>query len=198
MSSRSANDRERPVSGFAHGASGAGAIPPASRNHRAPIAGETEVLTAAASLVQPAAMAAQNRHRSLRRAACGRPGERSLGRPARSDRRLCVFITTPFIEVFRRPVESTQYTSGVFQKELAAHQAVCGMSGKGDCWDNAVPESFFATLKRKLVDGRVYETRAQARGEVFEYVEVYDNRKRLRSKRLYLTPVEAERQALVA
>lgn len=92
----------------------------------------------------------------------------------------------------------SQYTSGVFQKELAAHQVVCSMSGKGECWDNAVAESFFATLKRELVDGRVYETREQARGEIFEYVEVYYNRKRLHSKLPYLTPVEAERQALVA
>lgn len=92
----------------------------------------------------------------------------------------------------------SQYTSGVFQQELAAHQLVCSMSGKGECWDNAVSESFFATLKRELVDGRVYETREHARGEIFEYVEVYYNRKRLHSTLSYLTPVEAERQALVA
>ncbi len=92
----------------------------------------------------------------------------------------------------------SQYTSGIFQAKLAAHHVVCSMSGKGECWDNAVSESFFATLKRELVDGQVYATRQQARGEIFEYVEVYYNRKRLHSTLAYLTPVEAERQALVA
>ncbi|THF68732.1 hypothetical protein E7T06_15330 [Deinococcus sp. Arct2-2] len=81
------------------------------------------------------------------------------------------------------------------QAQLAAHHMVCSMSGKGECWDNAVSESFFAPLKRELVDGQVYATRQQAREEMFEYVEVYDNRKRLHLTLAYLTPVEAERQA---
>ncbi|WP_424950070.1 IS3 family transposase [Deinococcus sp.] len=88
----------------------------------------------------------------------------------------------------------SQYTSGAVQKELAAHQLVCNMSGEEECWDNAVSESFFATLKRELVDGRIYETRERARGEVFEHVEVYCNRKRLHSTLSYLTPAEAEKQ----
>jgi putative transposase len=91
----------------------------------------------------------------------------------------------------------SQYTSGILQAALAAHQLVCSMSGKGECWDNAVSESFFVTLKRELVDGQVYATREQARREIFEYVEVYCNRKRLHSTLAYLTPLEAERQALV-
>ncbi len=75
---------------------------------------------------------------------------------------------------------------------------VCSMSRKGQCWDNAVSESFFETLKRELVDDQVYETRGQARRAIFEYVEVYYNRKRLHSTMGYLTPLEADRQALVA
>lgn len=72
------------------------------------------------------------------------------------------------------------------------------MSRKEQCWDNAVSESFFETLKRELVDDQVYETRGQARRAIFEYVEVYYNRKRLHSTLGYLTPVEADKQALVA
>jgi len=72
------------------------------------------------------------------------------------------------------------------------------MSGKGECWDNAVSESFFAPLKRELLDGQVDATRQQARAEIVEYVEVYYNRKRLHPTLAYLTPVEAQRQARVA
>jgi len=71
------------------------------------------------------------------------------------------------------------------------------MSQKGECWDNAVSESFFETLKRELVDDQVYDTRELARRAIFKYIEVYYNRRRLHSTLGYLTPVEADRQALV-
>lgn len=58
----------------------------------------------------------------------------------------------------------SQYTSGVFQAALAAHQIICSMSRKGECWENAVSESLFATLKRELIAGRIDATREQARG----------------------------------
>lgn len=63
------------------------------------------------------------------------------------------------------------------------------MSRKGDCWDNAVVESFFETLKRELVDGCVYRSHEEARQAIFEYVEVYYNRKRRHSSLGYLTPM---------
>src|SRR5215212_2833589 len=94
-SSRSANDRYRPESGFDEGASAAGGMPPASRNHRVPTAGDTPARRAASSLAKPAAIAAQNRRRSSRPATPGRPGERKLSRPARSERRFRVPIATP-------------------------------------------------------------------------------------------------------
>ena len=62
------------------------------------------------------------------------------------------------------------------------------MSRRGNCWDNAVAESFFATLKKELVRGRAFDTRAQARSEVFEYIEVFYNRHRTHSLLNYETP----------
>lgn len=72
------------------------------------------------------------------------------------------------------------------------------MSAKGECWDNAVVESFFETLKRELIEGVVYHTREEAKQAIFEYVEVYYNRKRRHSSLGYLTPLEAECQATAA
>src|SRR5438094_7934708 len=80
-------------------------MPPASRNHRVPTAGDTPALTAASSLECPVAIAAQNRRCFSCRRTEGRPGERSFARPARSERLLRVVIATPFGAVLRRPVE---------------------------------------------------------------------------------------------
>jgi Transposase and inactivated derivatives len=66
------------------------------------------------------------------------------------------------------------------------------MSAKGNCYDNAVAESFFATLKKELVSGEVYRTRAEARAEIFEYIEVFYNRHRMHSLLGYMTPDEFE------
>src|SRR5438445_5357312 len=103
--SRSVNARYRPDSGGAEGIRCDAGMPPASRNHRVPTAGDTPALTAASSLECPVAIAAQNWRCSSRRRTEGRPGERSFARPARSDRLLRVVIATPFGAVLRRPVE---------------------------------------------------------------------------------------------
>jgi transposase InsO family protein len=66
------------------------------------------------------------------------------------------------------------------------------MSRRGDCYDNAVVESFFGTLKTELIHGRPYATRAEARADIFEYVEVFYNRERRHSALGYLSPVEYE------
>ena len=108
ISSRSANTRCRPEGGFADGASDLGDIPPASRNQRAPTAGDTPASIAAASLDRPAAIAAQNRRRFSRCATPGRPGDRgTTARSARSERRLPALIATSSVKVLRRPLEST-------------------------------------------------------------------------------------------
>ena len=68
------------------------------------------------------------------------------------------------------------------------------MSGVGDCWDNAVAESFFATLKRELADRADWHTRDEARTTVFEYIEVWYNRQRRHSSLGYLSPADYEQQ----
>ncbi|MCB9857422.1 MAG: IS3 family transposase [Phycisphaerales bacterium] len=75
----------------------------------------------------------------------------------------------------------SQYTSHAFQAMLAAHGMVCSMSRKGEVYDNAVIESFYATLKRELVKGSQYATRDEARRAIFEWIEVFYNRQRLHS-----------------
>jgi putative transposase len=66
------------------------------------------------------------------------------------------------------------------------------MSRKGNCWDNAVAESFFATLKRALVHRRCWSNRLELRTALFEYIEVFYNRRRLHSSIGYETPAEVE------
>ena len=77
----------------------------------------------------------------------------------------------------------SQYASHAYQKELRKHGMVCSMSRKGNCWDNAVAESFFHTLKTELTYHFQFKTRAEAKVDIFEYIEVFYNRKRLHSTR---------------
>ena len=95
ISSRSANERYRPDSGFADGRNIAGGMPPAFRNNLVPTACDIPAWTAASSLAMPAAIAAQNRRCSSRPATTGRPGENNGARPDRSERRLRLVIATP-------------------------------------------------------------------------------------------------------
>lgn len=86
----------------------------------------------------------------------------------------------------------SQYASNEYQMLLKAHGIVCSMSRKGDCYDNAVVESFFATLKKELVHRQVWPTRRSARTAIHDYVEAFYNRKRRHSHLGYRTPVEFE------
>jgi transposase InsO family protein len=81
-----------------------------------------------------------------------------------------------------------QYASDAYQELLQENRIEVSMSGKGDCWDNAVMESFWATLKTELVHHEHYATREQARRSIFEYIEVFYNRKRLHSSLGYVSP----------
>lgn len=83
----------------------------------------------------------------------------------------------------------SQYACGDYQAMLAQHGIRCSMSRKGDPWDNAPKESFFGTLKTELVQDWSRLPRAQARQEVFTYIEVFYNRQRLHSALGYQTPV---------
>lgn len=85
-----------------------------------------------------------------------------------------------------------QYASEHYRELLTRHGITCSMSRRGNCWDNAPMESFFATLKKELVHLENYETRAAARQSIFEYVEVFYNRVRRHSALNYLSPVNFE------
>ena len=89
----------------------------------------------------------------------------------------------------------SQYASGVFQELLADHGITCSMSGKGNCYDNAAMESFFATLKKELVHQADYWTREAARQSIFEYLEVFYNRERRHSALGYESPCRFEEAA---
>ena len=90
----------------------------------------------------------------------------------------------------------SQYASHDYQQLLAVHGIQSSMSRKGNCWDNAVAESFFATLKMELVYQNQWSTRTQARSELFEYIELFYNRQRRHSALGYLCPNEFERLAI--
>jgi putative transposase len=90
----------------------------------------------------------------------------------------------------------SQYASFDYQAALAKHDMRCSMSRKGDCWDNAVVESFFSSLKTERVHHRLYHSRAEARRDIFDYIEVFYNRVRLHSTLGYLSPAQFESQTL--
>lgn len=86
----------------------------------------------------------------------------------------------------------SQYTSGDFRKVLGKAKMRQSLSRPGQCWDNAVAESWFATLKDELIDRHVWPTRARARQAIFEFIEGFYNRRRLHSSLGYLSPAEYE------
>jgi transposase InsO family protein len=87
----------------------------------------------------------------------------------------------------------SQYASEHYQRRLADERIACSMSRRGDCWDNAPMESFFASLKKELVHHEDYATREQARASIFEYIEAFYNRVRRHSSLGYVAPAEYER-----
>jgi len=88
--------------------------------------------------------------------------------------------------------QGVQYASGAFRDRLKENKMIQSMSRKGDCWDNACAESFFATLKTEEVYHRVYRTREEARIYIFDYIAVFYNRKRSHSFLDYMSPEEYE------
>ena len=84
------------------------------------------------------------------------------------------------------------YTGWRYRKMLRAAGIVCSMSRKGNCWDNAMVESFFSSLKLERVHLTRYRTRAEARADLFDYIEVFYNRRRLHSSLGYKSPTGFE------
>jgi len=89
----------------------------------------------------------------------------------------------------------SQYTSEPFQRLLADHGVTCSMSRAGNVWDNAAMESFFSSLKTERTAAKTYCTRAQAKADVFDYIERFYNPKRRHSTLGYLSPIEFEVKA---
>ena len=90
--------------------------------------------------------------------------------------------------MLQRPLEPKQLAAHKCRKRLQQHGILCSMSRKGDCWGNAPMESFYATLKSKPVEQRDDLTRAEARTDVFQFLDGWHNRRRLHSALGYLTP----------
>lgn len=87
-----------------------------------------------------------------------------------------------------------QYRSNRYQEMLQSHDVHCSMSRKGNCWDNAVMESFFSRLKVELVYAENYRSVEEARSSIFEYIELFYNRVRRHSAINYLSPTEYEQK----
>ena len=96
-------------------------------------------------------------------------------------------------ELVHHSDRGSQYASDAYRTALRDHGITCSMSRKGDCWDNAVVESFFGTLKTELIHRRSWPSRRQVRLAVAEYIELFYNRQRRHSFLGYRSPAEFER-----
>lgn len=98
----------------------------------------------------------------------------------------------PTIDLIHHSDRGSQYTAAAYRALLGAHGATVSMSRTGDCYDNALAESFFATLKTELIDRQPWPTRRAARRAIFDWIEGFYNRQRLHSALGYLSPVTFE------
>jgi transposase InsO family protein len=104
----------------------------------------------------------------------------------------------PASKLLHHTDRGSQYASTDYQLELEAAGLRCSMSRRGNCYDNAVAESFFATLKKERVHHRRWRTREQAQSDLFEYIEGFYNLRRRHSALGYRSPVEYEEAMRVA
>jgi transposase InsO family protein len=107
---------------------------------------------------------------------------------------MAVLHRRPLPGVLHHSDRGVQYAATDYQRLLAAQGMTPSMSRKGDCYDNAVVESFFATLEWELIEGADWHTRAEARAAIFEYIEVWYNRQRRHSALGYVSPTAYEAQ----
>lgn len=101
---------------------------------------------------------------------------------------MAILRRSPEAELLHHSDRGCQYTSKDYRRLLENNGITASMSGKGDCYDNAMMESFWATLKTECVHHQHYATYEQARASIFEYIEVFYNRKRLHSSLGYQSP----------
>jgi transposase InsO family protein len=117
---------------------------------------------------------------------------------ATSALRMALAARRPPAGLMHHADRGVQYACGDYQALLAAHRIVASMSRKGDCWDNAVAESFFATLEFELIMTSDWHTRDEARRAIFQYIETWYNRARRHSTLGYRSPAEYEKEVLGA
>ncbi len=104
----------------------------------------------------------------------------------------------PKSEVLHHTDRGSTYGAEAYQDKLFAHGLKPSMSRKGNCYDNAVAESFFSTIKHELIFGKSFTTREEAKREIFEYIKIFYNRQRLHQSLNYLTPEQAEKKMIAA
>lgn len=108
--------------------------------------------------------------------------------------RMAIARRQPRRGVLHHSDRGSQYAGGDFQQLLKDHGMVCSMSRRGDCWDNAVVESFNATIKTELIHRTKWKTREEARAAIYKYIETWYNCTRLHSTLGYRSPVEFEQE----
>ncbi|MCP4306372.1 MAG: transposase [bacterium] len=104
-------------------------------------------------------------------------------------------MTTPFSagrSVLRPPIESAQFTSWAFTRRAVDSGLVPSMGSVGDCYDNAMIESFWSRMQVELLDRQRWRTRVELANAIFEYLEIFHNRQRRHSSLGMLTPIEFE------
>ena len=110
---------------------------------------------------------------------------------------MAVWRRKPKQRVLIHSDQGSQFTSMDWAAFIRAHNLEHSMSGRGNCHDNAVAESFFSSLKRERIRRRTYKTREEARQDVFDYVEMFYNPVRKQVRNEMLSPVEFERQQIL-
>jgi putative transposase len=106
--------------------------------------------------------------------------------------KMAIDLRNPGPGLIHHSDRGSQYASLEYRAELGRHGIVCSMSRKGDCWDNAVAESFFATLKGELIERECWPTKARAMAAIIEYIAYFYNPKRNHSVLGYTSPMECE------
>jgi transposase InsO family protein len=111
--------------------------------------------------------------------------------------RMAVWHRRPAPGLIFHSDRGSQYCSNDFQKLLKTYKMICSMSRKGNCWDNAVAESFFGSLKMERVFHRNYQNREEARRDIIDYIEMFYNSRRIHSYLGYVSPREFESRRIL-
>ena len=109
---------------------------------------------------------------------------------------MAIWQRRPQASLIHHSDRGSQYASQSFKRLLKKHDFKGSMSRKGDCWDNAVVESFFGSLKQELVHWRNYQTRSEAQQDILNYIRVFYNNYRLHSTLGYMSPGHYEKQLI--